>query len=314
MHKGTSTAAADLNLPNAGQAPQGSGLGWTSTRPPRGRRSIRLPASAQLFPGYERPILVVDVSVGGISCECDSIAKVGSQILVEIDGVGRIPALVRWSSGRRFGARFNGPLGVSEKQVIAKLVRMSLSEARADDPAGEAVPLENADSGRTLDDGAHPDWELELKHVHEHQLALLDELEEMTAAPAPNRSALADLRLQLTRATRARRGLLAAKVYPDLERRSTGRAPGMVARLRAKDDALRRLSAQHIGTWSLHAAIADWPGYCAASAKVRAAIRAQIAVEQEVIFLSRRSRGARMSTRFDYGGDNSGAAPRGRNH
>lgn len=249
----------------------------------RGRRPTSLAASARLFPGQEWRVRVVNVSVGGVSCESESHAQVGSQILLHVDGLGQIPALVRWTSDGRFGARFNGRIDVTERDLIAKLLGMSRN-APAKDEAVEEAGAEEASSGAESQDG-RPGWEFEIEQLHAYQLALLDRLEGITDRPLCDQSELANLRLKLIRASRERHDLLETRIIPDLERTSVARAVAMISRLRTKEQAVRRASAQHIGHWSMEAILADWKGYCASSASMRALIRAQIAAEEEVISL-----------------------------
>lgn len=255
----------------------------------RGRRPTSLSARAKLFPGQEWQVRVVNVSVGGVSCESETDAVVGSQIILHIEGLGHIPALVRWCSGGQFGARFNGRMDIPEKEMIAKLLGMSRKFPNGE--AGGEEPASSTSASRKLIDGLaeRPSWEFEIEQLHAYQLALLDRLENITAAPLCDQAELANLRLKLIRATRERHDLLHSRIFPDLQRASA-KVTSMVERLRTKEEAVRRASAQHIGIWSMDAILSDWAGYCAASTTMRSLIRAQIAAEQEVIFLCRSRR------------------------
>lgn len=144
MQSRSSTGSARGSLLQVNRPLTQSGSTPTEYQVLRGRRPILLPASAKLFPGCEWQVRVVNVSLGGVACECEFLAKVGSQIILEVEGLGQIPALVRWSTGSRFGVRFNGKINVPEREFIAKLLGMSrdrsVSEPEhtgpATDPAG----------------------------------------------------------------------------------------------------------------------------------------------------------------------------------
>lgn len=96
-----------------------------------------------------------------------------------------------------------------------------------------------------------------------------------TSGPVPDRSAFAETRWRLTKASRERWILLQVRIMPAL-RRSLPDRSDLVERLEA--DAVRHQSqaALHMGRWPLHAAIADWPAYCPASRVIQIQMRARI--------------------------------------
>jgi hypothetical protein len=122
----------------------------------------------------------------------------------------------------------------------------------------------------------------DLRTLHEDLLAALDALEALTAQPTANETELSGLRYRLTRISTERR-----KMIDSLFARLAETAPpDQAAHLRALSlshrDA-RMKTTEHIGAWSLRRVADDWPGYCRASAKMRAAMR-QIALEQAVLY------------------------------
>jgi hypothetical protein len=124
----------------------------------------------------------------------------------------------------------------------------------------------------------------ELRSLHADVLRLLDELEALTKAPEPPVEALTATRSSLTRASRRRSNYLETIVYPALLRSAN---PAAQARVKALRDAGREgllASVQHIGTWSLREVLDRWRDYCAASATMRARMKARISEEQGILY------------------------------
>jgi hypothetical protein len=123
----------------------------------------------------------------------------------------------------------------------------------------------------------------ELHDLHAQLLQMLNELEELTAQPAPDEAALASLRYRLTRTSSARRKLIDAIC--------TERKPGLSASdaaplnaLHESNTAAMTASSEHIGTWSLREIVKNWPGYCQTSLAVRRSMRAQIEAEKAALY------------------------------
>lgn len=79
---------------------------------------------------------VRDLSRGGACLEADQAIPVGAELIFR-RGALRVPAVVAWSNGHRFGLRFDAPIRATEL-----LVQMSQSRA-----AQEAAPVSLAASG-----------------------------------------------------------------------------------------------------------------------------------------------------------------------
>ena len=123
----------------------------------------------------------------------------------------------------------------------------------------------------------------DLQSLHEELRAALIELERLTARPECDGSRLSLLRYRLSRVSGERRKLV-ERMCATLLEHATGHE---AERLRAvRDGSLRARGASnaHIGAWSLREVEADWPGYCAASAKMRATMLAQIAAEKAALY------------------------------
>ena len=87
------------------------------------REQVSVPAEARLFKQPQLKVVVKNVSVGGFCAEHGMAFPIGSQMILDVDGIGQIPAVIRWSMDGNFGARFNGRLGDKEKEMIVALVR-----------------------------------------------------------------------------------------------------------------------------------------------------------------------------------------------
>ncbi|HET8611740.1 MAG TPA: hypothetical protein VFL92_03135 [Sphingomonas sp.] len=119
-----------------------------------------------------------------------------------------------------------------------------------------------------------------LRELHAELASCMAELEELTARPQPDRDAIASARWRLSRTSGRRTRLLEEEIYPALSGRDD---PGL-RKLREANAAVSALSTSHIATWSIERVMADWPGYCAASGRVRQAMRDRIALEREALY------------------------------
>jgi len=122
----------------------------------------------------------------------------------------------------------------------------------------------------------------ELKSLHDEVLAGIAALEAIVSADKPDPAALAHARWQLTRVSR-NRGLLLAKIYPAIEH-VRGLDSARLTAMRAEHQAAIAASSRHIAAWTPERILADWPGYQAASANHRAAMRARVAAEQATLY------------------------------
>jgi len=122
-----------------------------------------------------------------------------------------------------------------------------------------------------------------LKTVHEELLTGIKTLETVVQQSTPDVAGLTNARWKLSRASSHRRKFLADTVYPTLDRASLPDRRRL-EELRAAGTALLTESAQHIAAWSTDRIMNDWPGYQAASAAVRAAMRNRIAAEKAILY------------------------------
>lgn len=122
----------------------------------------------------------------------------------------------------------------------------------------------------------------ELAEVHDELKRLLGTIEVETGRPAPDMVELSAVRLKLTQASRRRAGLVNALVAEHAARLPAD-ARAQLESLRQDLQQARFASAEHIGQWTTRAITRDWAGYCAASAKIRTAMRTQMAREATLL-------------------------------
>ena len=122
----------------------------------------------------------------------------------------------------------------------------------------------------------------DLRQAHQDLLGALAALEEQTARPEPD-AAYTGARWRLSVASRKRRQLVAEastallRVLPPYEAQS-------IERLKSEEAQRLRESAAHVQAWPAARVAADWGGYRAASALIRAAMRRRIASERAALY------------------------------
>lgn len=123
----------------------------------------------------------------------------------------------------------------------------------------------------------------DLRQLHCDLIEAIDALAELTSRTNPDEAALATVRYRLSRLSGERRRLveaLCAELVPQM-------SPADAATLRTlrEDTAANRFeSSAHVSGWSLRDVVKDWPGYCAASAKVRQSMLQQIEREKQLLY------------------------------
>ena len=123
----------------------------------------------------------------------------------------------------------------------------------------------------------------DLRTLHEELLAALAEMEALTARPTFDNAELSRLRYRLSRVSGERRKLV-EQLCITLAGQAIGAQAERLRALRESNLEARGASNVHIGAWSLKQVTADWEGYCRASAKIRAIMRAQIAAEKAALY------------------------------
>jgi hypothetical protein len=124
---------------------------------------------------------------------------------------------------------------------------------------------------------------VDLRTLHEHLSAALGELEALTQLPTPDEARLARVRYCLSKASGERRRMVDT-LYAEHVRAASGAQAQALEAFRRRDVDLRIASVQHITAWTLQAILADWRGYCRASARMRHSVRQQIEAERAIFY------------------------------
>jgi len=124
----------------------------------------------------------------------------------------------------------------------------------------------------------------ELRQHHEKIGDLLTALEALCQERHADIVKVSAVRLELTRASRARSAFLNAVVYPKVTRICP--PDKRMALEKLKSDGLLMLvrSGDHIRHWTTREITQDWPGYCLASKAARQTMRARIALEAQLLY------------------------------
>jgi hypothetical protein len=135
----------------------------------------------------------------------------------------------------------------------------------------------------------------ELRQHHEKIGNLLAALEALCQERHADIEKVSAVRLELTRASRARSAYLNAVVYPKLMRACPPDKRTALEKLKSDGVLMLVRSGDHIRHWTTREIAQDWPGYCLASAAMRQTMRARIALEAELIYPLLKDEGPRVS-------------------
>lgn len=124
----------------------------------------------------------------------------------------------------------------------------------------------------------------ELQQHHEKIRALLAELEALCDDSHADIVKVSAVRLELTRASRARSAFLNALVYPKLLRISPPDKRIALEKLKAEGLLMLVRSGDHLRRWTSREVAADWPGYCVASAVARKSMIDRIEHEADLLY------------------------------
>lgn len=123
----------------------------------------------------------------------------------------------------------------------------------------------------------------ELKQAHEVLLGCISELEAALAEEFLDASTLARIRLKLSKASSARRRVVAGAIQ-DLSARANASEAARLTLLRENDGPVLAASSNHVGAWSIDAILADQEGYRTASTAMRKSMRERIATEKAILY------------------------------
>jgi hypothetical protein len=70
-------------------------------------------------PSHGAPLHVIMILASGFVAECGKPLAPGSQVAVNLTGMGLVPAEVRWTLGERTGFKFANPLTLDQLRRLA---------------------------------------------------------------------------------------------------------------------------------------------------------------------------------------------------
>ena len=123
----------------------------------------------------------------------------------------------------------------------------------------------------------------QLAGAHDQLMVEMENLERITHEPQPEPGELTAGRWRISQASLQRR-TLAASIHDFLANRLDGPDLQTVKKVQSADQDMMRLSARHVGAWTMQAISRNWQGYCDASKAIRSQMRSQILLERELIF------------------------------
>lgn len=123
----------------------------------------------------------------------------------------------------------------------------------------------------------------DIRKLHQDLLVAIDSLAELTSRTNPDEAALATARYRLSRLSSERRRFVEA-LCADLGTRVSAEDAQALQALRDDTAASRFQSSAHVTGWSLRDVLNDWPGYCAASSKMRQSMLEQIEREKQLLY------------------------------
>lgn len=85
----------------------------------RGNERVPIESSTQLRHRYAIEVKVRDVSTSGFMAECSESVEIGSNVSLDIPGIGPVHAQVRWQIGRRMGGMFLDPISLEHCEWTA---------------------------------------------------------------------------------------------------------------------------------------------------------------------------------------------------
>lgn len=91
------------------------------------RQTVQRSAELRAAGLYAVEVTVCNVSPCGFMAECAEPVLIGSNVTLDIPGIGPVPAQVRWQIGNRMGGMFRDP--ISMKQCEWTAIKAEASEA-----------------------------------------------------------------------------------------------------------------------------------------------------------------------------------------
>lgn len=108
----------------------GNGAGPPGYRQ-RGGTRLDVEERAELRHRYAVQIVVRNVSAEGFMAVCDDPVEIGSEVSLDVAGIGAVPAQVRWQIADRMGGMFLDPISLSQCSWTATRIEAAGREAQA---------------------------------------------------------------------------------------------------------------------------------------------------------------------------------------
>ncbi|WP_174293139.1 PilZ domain-containing protein [Sphingomonas bacterium] len=91
-----------------------SASAWAGDERSEPREAVHHRARATHPDGRLLPLLIVNISHGGLMVRCDAPCEPGDKLRIALPRIGAVVAEVRWVLGGRLGCRLERPLGMAE--------------------------------------------------------------------------------------------------------------------------------------------------------------------------------------------------------
>jgi hypothetical protein len=122
-----------------------------------------------------------------------------------------------------------------------------------------------------------------LSGAHDQLIIEMENIGRITHGPQPEPAELTAGRWHISQASLKRR-TLAVRVHDFLFNRLDGADLQQVKKVQMADQDMMRLSARHVGDWTMQAICRNWQGYCEASHEIRAHMKAHLLLERQSLY------------------------------
>jgi hypothetical protein len=124
---------------------------------------------------------------------------------------------------------------------------------------------------------------LQLREAHERVAGEMEKLDRITLGPLPDGPEFTAARWQLSQAS-LRRRTLSARIADLLGGRIDDGDAHCLRMLQSENRIAISRSARHIQDWTTQSIRRDWIGYCMASRAIRTQMKANILLEQQILY------------------------------
>jgi hypothetical protein len=122
-----------------------------------------------------------------------------------------------------------------------------------------------------------------LSGAHDQLVVEMENLERLTAGPRIEDGTISTGRWRISQAS-LRRRTLAFRIFDFLGERLDGDELIQLRTVQSADHDMMRLSARHVGNWTIRTIGEDWQAYCRASRDIRAHMKSHIEFERATLY------------------------------